>query len=1077
MSLSPRPDRRPPSRRLLALVASAALAAGALIPALSTPAAAQAPSDPAAVNIYVSANGNDSHTGTSEAQAFRTPARAQTAARAAKAAGSAVHIWVRGGTYYLASTLTFTAADSGTAAAPVTYSAYPGEKVVLSGGRKVSSAWSTYSGNTKVADIGANLDMDGLFLNGKQQILARYPNFNAGAAILNGTTNMSTLNSQSQAWQNPTTGFVRALHKSHWGGNDYRITGRTSSLQLQWVGDNNRGSEKDDSKVLAENLFEELDAPGEWFYDKIAGKLYFQPPVGTDLNAALVETAELNELLRIEGTSSSEPVHDLAFDGFTYTQTHRTLFNTPYEGLQLGDWAVARAGAIHAKNAERITVSNSAFEEVGGNGVFLDGYNRGNVITRNRFTGSGASDVQVVGSRNAVRNPSTWSSMVDPPTDLTPGPKTEDYPRDIVVSYNSMTDMGRFEKQSSGVNISMSSRVTVSHNTVHDSPRACVNVNDGTWGGHLIEYNDIFDCVKETSDHGPINSWGRDRFWPIAGPNINPSADSDAYQKQISQLDVVEPITISNNRVWHNSEWAVDLDDGSTNYVLKNNLLLNAGIKLRDGFNRTVTNNILVNGAIYEQITHRDVGDTIKNNITLSGQPYHNILSDPATAKYAVDNNLFWNNGRPVGNLGGTWASNGMDIHSVTADPLFAHGSPWANPAMKDYTVAAGSPALALGFRNFPMNQFGTGNAGEATPPAVGFSTSPVVPTVKDQKELLLGATAKDIAGNADQSATGLPDQNGFLLVSVPTVSPAYAQGLRSNDVIRKVNGTTVTDRNSFWTAYNKVAPGSTATLDVWRTQQSGTVVTLTKPVTAQTYNDTAGVTYTGNGWNWHYAAIGGQNSLMDDLYATKTIGDSFSYTFNGTGVELISQTNTDEGQIDISIDGVYQKTVDAYSSSRKYQQTIYSVSGLTPGQHTVKGVMKTGHYMIVDGFRISSTPQTLNNTATGINYNGDWSTSSNRGFGDYGNDVRYTTTNGDFFEYSFTGTGVGYVTEKYRDQGQVDIYLDNVLQATVDTSNPTRLAQQTVWSARNLTPGNHTLRVVKKSGTYMLLDRIDYIP
>ncbi|MFE2728770.1 right-handed parallel beta-helix repeat-containing protein [Kitasatospora sp. NPDC059327] len=1072
-----RPRRRS-SRRLLATTTSATLMALALAPVLSTPAAALTPSDPGAVNLYIATNGNDANAGTSETQAFLTPARAQTAARAASAAGKAVHVWARGGTYHLGATLNFTAADSGTASAPVTYSAYPGEQAVLSGGRRVQAAWSTYSGNTKVADVGKGLDVDGLFLNGQQQVLARYPNFAAGSAILNGTTNMSTLNSRSQTWQNPTTGLVRALHNSHWGGNDYKVTGRTSSaLQLRWVGDNNRGSGKDDSNVVAENIFEELDAPGEWFHDKAAGKLYFQPPTGTDLSTAVVETAELNELVRIEGASSTAPVHDITFDGFTYTQTHRTLFNTPYEGLQLGDWAIARAGAIHTKNTERITVSNSTFQQVGGNGVFLDGYNKGDVVTRNRFTGSGASDVQVVGSRDAVRNPSTWALMVNPPTDLTPGPKSEDYPRDITVSYNSMADMGRFEKQSAGVNISMSSRVTVSHNTVHGSPRSCVNINDGTWGGHLIEYNDLFDCVKETSDHGPINAWGRDRFWPIAGPNLNPSASSDANQKQISQLDAIEPITVSNNRIWHNREWAIDLDDGCTNYVLKNNLLLNAGIKLRDGFNRTVTNNILVDGSIYEQITHRDVGDTINHNITLSGKPYTNYQSDPATARYAVDNNLFWNNGKPITTPGGTWAANGMDAHSITANPAFTQGSPWTQPAMRDYTVATGSPALALGFTNFPMDRFGTGNAGEPTPPAVTWPTGSTVPTIKDQTELFLGATAKEIAGNADQSATGLPDQNGFLLTYVPTDSPAYAQGLRSNDVIRKAAGTTITDRNSFWTVYNSTDPGNTVTLDLWRNQQSGTVLTLTKPVTAQTYNNTAGVTYTGDGWQWKYAAIGGKYSLMDDLSSTTKIGDSFTYTFNGTGVDLISETYSDEGQIDISIDGVFQKTVDAFGSSRAYQQTIYSISGLTPGQHTIKGVMKTGKYMIVDGFRIHSTPQTLNDNAPGITYTGTWSVSSNRTFGDYGNDVHSTTTNGDSFQYSFTGTGVDYVTEKNWDQGLVDIYLDDVLQATADTTNSTRLTQQTVYSARNLTAGNHTLRVVKKSGIYMLLDRINYIP
>ena len=44
-------------------------------------------------------------------------------------------------------------------------------------------------------------------------------------------------------------------------------------------------------------------------------------------------------------------------------------------------------------------------------------------------------------------------------------------------------------------------------------PRAGINISEGTWGGHLLEHNDVFDTVLETGDHGSFNSWGRDRFW------------------------------------------------------------------------------------------------------------------------------------------------------------------------------------------------------------------------------------------------------------------------------------------------------------------------------------------------------------------------------------------------------------------------------------------------------------------------------------------------------------------------------------------------------------------------------------
>jgi hypothetical protein len=37
-------------------------------------------------------------------------------------------------------------------------------------------------------------------------------------------------------------------------------------------------------------------------------------------------------------------------------------------------------------------------------------------------------------------------------------------------------------------------------------------INDGFCGGHAIERNVIFDWVRETQDHGPINTWDRSLY-------------------------------------------------------------------------------------------------------------------------------------------------------------------------------------------------------------------------------------------------------------------------------------------------------------------------------------------------------------------------------------------------------------------------------------------------------------------------------------------------------------------------------------------------------------------------------------
>ncbi|MFJ6462294.1 hypothetical protein ACIQM0_14825 [Streptomyces sp. NPDC091387] len=133
------------------------------------------------------------------------------------------------------------------------------------------------------------------------------------------------------------------------------------------------------------------------------------------------------------------------------------------------------------------------------------------------------------------------------------------------------------------------------------------------------------------------------------------------------------------------------------------------------------------------------------------------------------------------------------------------------------------------------------------------------------------------------------------------------------------------------------------------------TTVSFVKPTGPQESNNTEGVTCTGTGWGWRGAAAGGQNSFQNDIDATTTIGDSFTLTFNGTGADFLTELNADEGTIGIAVDGVRRETADATSDSRQYQQKLYSVSGLPAGVHTLTGTMKTGQYMIVDGFTVRS--------------------------------------------------------------------------------------------------------------------------
>lgn len=652
----------------------------------------------AQTNIFVSAvNGDDSKNGSIDAP-FKSILRAKQQVQTLKqTASGSINIYLRAGTYYIDSTLTFGPSDGGTASAPVTYSAYRGEKVIISGGIKVTSQWTTSSGNIMVTTIAPNLKVDQLFLNGKRQILARYPNYDSTKNLQGCSNDALVKASQSQ---NPTEGpgYIRAIDSRLWGGLDYIITGMNgSTVKYNFVNDNNRGGSMGDRMV--ENIFELLDAPGEWYYKKSTGQLYYYPPANTILNSATIELATLEELLKVVGTASTK-VKYLTFNRLTFTQTHRTLFTGTFEGLLRSDWCIVRKSAFFVQDAENITIKHCFFDQLGGNAVFFNGYNRNHQVYNNEFTDCGATCVQTVGLQSAVRTPSTWAHTVSPISDNTSGPATPDYPEAVTIENNKMTNFGVFEKQTAGINISMSHKITVRHNLIFHCPRAAINVCEGTWGGHDICYNDAYDCVRETGDHGPFNSWGRDRYW-----------NSSPVNKTTAALDAIDLTKIHNNRFRsvNKDGWpAIDLDDGSSYYWVYNNLCFENGIKFREGFCRKNFNNIIVVGRIACHAWYSSSFDSIYHNIVIPSPLFtangnanafdYQAMNFAGTQCY-IDNNLYWNNGSGVDYSASKNA--GLDQHSKIADPMFI------NPSGGDYRVKDGSPALALGFINFPMDSFG----------------------------------------------------------------------------------------------------------------------------------------------------------------------------------------------------------------------------------------------------------------------------------------------------------------------------------------------------------------------------------
>ncbi len=110
-----------------------------------------------------------------------------------------------------------------------------------------------------------------------------------------------------------------------------------------------------------------------------------------------------------------------------------------------------------------------------------------------------------------------------------------------------------------------------------------------------------------------------------------------------------------------------------------------------------------------------------------------------------------------------------------------------------------------------------------------------------------------------------------------------------------------------------------------------------------------------------------------------------------------------------------------------------------------------------------------VNDNDVAIAYTGHWNVEVPRK-GVYASDLHITRSDGASFEYTFTGTGIEILALKNFDQGVIEVYIDDVLQETVDNFNEKQVVE-VIYSNTNLDDGEHTLKVVKQSGQAISLD------
>ena len=242
------------------------------------------------------------------------------------------------------------------------------------------------------------------------------------------------------------------------------------------------------------------------------------------------------------------------------------------------------------------------------------------------------------------------------------------------------------------------------------------------------------------------------------------------------------------------------------------------------------------------------------------------------------------------------------------------------------------------------------------------------------------------------------------------------------------------------------------------------TTLSLGKPHGATTtgfsHDDrSSAITYTGS-----WSQVADSSAASGTLTRTKTVGDTASFTFTGTGVRLITATGTDHGYFKVSIDGgeaqlVTSAHVDT-EQNKPTQLEAYRIENLSPGQHTIK-VENVGfdgaNVVDIDAFDVLGStavqaPIYNDSDTSFFTFTGSWqyATGKNWTQGDHSGDETFSKTAGDSYTFTFTGVGFDIIAPFSSNHGSATVTVDGqeVGQTNEDVTSEAT-AQQTVFSWR----------------------------
>jgi hypothetical protein len=447
------------------------------------------------------------------------------------------------------------------------------------------------------------------------------------------------------------------------------------------------------ARYIVENVFEELDAPGEWYLDRKTGKCYYYPFPEEEIGKAQIFAPVAEQLIRFEGDPiNQKTVKNISFQNVEFCYTNWEL---PANETNRGQGSSGVAAAVLLKGAQNCTFDHCGFANLGTWAVKLAEGCSGNTFSNNEIGHVAAGGFHVSGG--------TYN----------------EHPF-LRTSNNRITDnhihhYGEVYPSAVGVLLRHTQGNLVSHNLIDHGYYTGISAG-WVWGygqsisrDNIIEFNHIHDIGQGMlSDMGGIYTLG------------------------------VSPGTIIRNNLIHDVDantyggWGIYMDEGSTHILIENNVVYNTKFgpfNIHYSKEVTVRNNIFALGRLqqlyrenwnephksvyFEQnIIYWKKGVLLERN--WQDKPYQFYFQANSknnwrevTETFDMDYNLWFNPDKKLEEVDFNkktwkeWNAMGKDVHSLYADPLFVDAEHF------DFRLKENSPAFKLGFKNIDISTVG----------------------------------------------------------------------------------------------------------------------------------------------------------------------------------------------------------------------------------------------------------------------------------------------------------------------------------------------------------------------------------